>query len=114
MLIDNVKVEVQEYESLYELCKVLKIHALCKFNISDTKSVYYCFETTSSMEVLIFSIAENFKENFIKIVDSKMIPTNDSGGHIIALANVKKDTFLISVLNEYYKVKGETKAEFRT
>src|SRR4030065_1506044 len=102
MIVDGNHVQAIEFENLLEFLKPNTNHYVLKFEIDEDTAVYYTIADGANFALLAFCIDKNFKSENVKIICGKVIEANDLGGTTITLAHVINDTFLSSVLDQYY------------
>jgi len=111
MLIDGINVHVIQFENLLEFLKPNTNHYVLKSELDDENSIYYTIADGANFALLAFCIDKNFKANNVKIESNKIIEANECSGTTITLAHIIVDTFLYSVLDEYFDDEEECECE---
>jgi hypothetical protein len=111
MIIDNLKVEIIEFESLWEFLKLNTSHYILKYEIDEDEAIYYSVLDSNSFAMLSFCFDKNFKSESIKIENNKVCehfaePTGTS----IVLVKVKADSFLTAVMDYIFEEEEEPKS----
>ena len=99
MIINGIKTEVIQFETLYEFLKPNTAHYILKYPLDDDEAVYYTLADGVNYVLIAFCIDKNFKCEYLKVEKGKVIPSNTDIPNTILIAEVCSDSFLDAVLN---------------
>jgi hypothetical protein len=102
MIIDNMPIELMEFDNLYELLKVEQSPYILKYAMNKDEAIYYMISDGPNFILLGYCFDKNFEnENITQNngqIQSSAIPTAVT----IRTVNIKNDTFLTKVFEAIY------------
>ena len=114
MIIEDMSIEVIEFENLYELLKVEQTHYILKYELDEKDAIYYMISDGSKFALFGFCIDKNHEHENIKVENGEVISSQELTGTTIVTVNVKTDTFLNKVLEYIFAEEKEEKPKKKT
>jgi len=103
MIIDGIRIEIMEFENLYEYLKPCTSHYILKYIVDKNEALYYMVEDSANYVLFAYCFDKNFSTEYVRIENGKVFPSETATGTTIVLATVAVDSLLETLLAELSK-----------